>query len=311
MTRLAALMSPRGRSRPAAVAGESGFVIVAVLWILGALATLATIYALYTSNTALASRVNDDRLQTEALISAALELTAYQVTPVDLASRPTHGRFALRMGRADVAAAFITEGARIDLNQAPKELLAGLFTALGAKASDADVYADRIIGWRTPNQEADQEEEASAYRVAGLAYKPRRSPFQSASELWLVLGLPPGLVEHVLPFVTVFNGRPDVEIADAAPTVVAALPGMSPDRLQGVLDSRSAGDTGNGPSASRPAAAAGPAATTETRKTLRVSLLIRFDNGRQVRAEVVILLLKDDAEPYHILSWHDDFDGPT
>ena len=37
---------------------------------------------------------------------------------------------------------------------------------------------------------------------------------------------------------------------------------------------------------------------------------IAFDNGRQVRAEAVILIIEGDEEPYHILSWRDDFDGP-
>jgi general secretion pathway protein K len=289
---------------PVAAEKEGGFIIVAILWILGALATLATVYSLYTSQTTLAARVNDDRLQTEASITAALELAAYQVTPVSSPSRPTSGSFALHMGRADVEAAFTTEAGRIDLNAAPKEELAGLFATLGLRKADADYDAERVIGWRTRNQEADQEEEAAAYRVAGLAYKPRRAPFQSEAELWLVLGLPPLVVEHMLPYVTVFSGRPDVDIAEASPTAIAAQPGMTPDKLQGVLDMR-AGKTGL-----RAPAVAAPAAPTGTNKTLRVTLRIAFDNGRRVRAEAVILLIEGDEEPYHILSWQDDFDGP-
>jgi general secretion pathway protein K len=45
---------------------ESGFFLVAVLWILAALATLASIYSSYTVNTAAGSRVADDRVQAEA-----------------------------------------------------------------------------------------------------------------------------------------------------------------------------------------------------------------------------------------------------
>ena len=159
MRRSGSLLGVRGRDL--AASGERGFIIVAVLWILGALATLATVYALYTSNTALAGRVSDDRLQTEALISSALEITAYQVTRLDLSSRPARGSFALRLGGAVIEAAFMPEAARIDLNKAPKEMLAGLFATLGAKSDAADNYADRIIAWRTRNQEVDQEEEAA------------------------------------------------------------------------------------------------------------------------------------------------------
>jgi len=285
---------------------QSGFIIVAVLWILGALATLATIYALYTSQTALAQRVNDDRIQAEALIYAALELTAYQMTPVDLGRGPS-GQFSFRMARADVEAAFVSEGGRIDLNQAPKELISGLFSALGVRKADADYDADRIIGWRTRNQEADREDEASAYRVAGLGYKPRRGPFQSPAELWLVLGLPPRLIERVLPFVTVYSGRADIDIAQAPAIVVAAQPGMTPEKLQGVLERRA----GAGQAAAGAGEAAAPTAASEPRNTLRVAIRIAFENGRQVRAEIVMLLVKDDDEPYRILSWRDDFDGPV
>jgi general secretion pathway protein K len=199
------------------------------------------------------------------------------------------------------------EAARIDLNKAPKEMLAGLFATLGAKSDAADNYADRIIAWRTRNQEVDQEDEAAAYRVAGLAYKPRRAPFESTAELWLVLGLPPVLVEHALPYVTVFSGQAEIDAANAAPTVLAAQPGMTPDRLQQQLARRGAAAQGDGATA-QPVAPAPPA---DPHSTMRITMRIAFDNGRRVGAEVVILLLPDDAEPYRVLSWRDDFDGPA
>jgi hypothetical protein len=51
----------------------------------GALCLLSSIYAVYVINTASAFAVYDDHLKAEGLISAALELTAYQqqrVSPV-------------------------------------------------------------------------------------------------------------------------------------------------------------------------------------------------------------------------------------
>src|ERR1700756_1240658 len=58
---------------------ERGFVIIAVLWILAALAALATIFSVYLSQSSRALAVTDTRLVTEALVSASLELTAYQL----------------------------------------------------------------------------------------------------------------------------------------------------------------------------------------------------------------------------------------
>src|ERR1044071_4033697 len=129
------------RARP----GDDGFIVVAVLWILAALATLATIFSIYVINTAMAFAVHDERLQAEAMARAAIELSVYQVA-ADPQTSPSRGSFVFRIGNAHVNAEFAAETARIDLNAAPKELLAGLFVTLGASRAQADYYADRIGG---------------------------------------------------------------------------------------------------------------------------------------------------------------------
>jgi general secretion pathway protein K len=294
---------PPGRSR-------DGFIVVAVLWMLGALATLASIYAVYVINTATAMGVNDQRVQAEGLMTAALELTTYRLTATDADNRPSRGEFAFRLGRAAVAVDFRSEAGRIDLNSAPKELLAGLFAGLGAKYSAAEYYAERVIGWRTAQDPDQRNEEASAYRTAGLAYGPRQGPFGHVGELALVLGLPPFLVERALPFVTVFSGRAEINIVAAAPEVVAAVPGMTPDRLYAVLS-----QVGRGPQNAQflqRLVGDQSGITIEAGKTARVAVRMDFDIGHRVRGEAVILLGTSEAgEPFRVLSWRDDFDGPT
>ena len=67
----------------------------------------------------------------------------------------------------------------------------------------------------------------------------------------------------------------------------------------------------------------GPAkarATADKSKVFRASIAVEFDNGRRIHAEVVFRL-KDQGdkdkgekekgdEPYELLYWRDDFDGP-
>jgi general secretion pathway protein K len=302
---------PRGR-HAALSPGRSrdGFIVVAVLWMLGALATLASIYAVYVINTATAMGVNDQRVQAEGLMTAALELTTYRLTATDADNRPSRGEFAFRLGRAAVAVDFRSEAGRIDLNSAPKELLAGLFAGLGAKYSAAEYYAERVIGWRTAQDPDQRNEEASAYRTAGLAYGPRQGPFGHVGELALVLGLPPFLVERALPFVTVFSGRAEINIVAAAPEVVAAVPGMTPDRLYALLS-----QVGRGPQNAQflqRLVGDQSGITIEAGKTARVAVRMDFDMGHRVRGEAVILLGTSEAgEPFRVLSWRDDFDGPT
>jgi general secretion pathway protein K len=290
-------------SRPSA---RDGFIIIAVLWILIALATLASVYSIYVSNSALAVSVMDDRLQADELVSASLELTAYRLTVPKDTLRPTRGQFAFRLGRANVVVNYSSETARLDLNMAPKPLLAGFFMALGVSNDNADRYADRIIGWRKPPNPTDLGNEAALYRAAGLSYVPRSAPFAHANELWLVQGLPPALVRRTMPFVTVFSGRPDVNVFDAAPELVAALPGMTPARLASFLNQRETA-VADKDSLARLLGPGQPGATAEGSNAFRVKIDIAFRNGWRTGSEVVILLDAAD-EPFQVLSWRNDID---
>jgi general secretion pathway protein K len=286
--------------------GERGFIIVAVLWILMALAALASAFSLYASNSAVAARLSSDRLQADALISAGLELTALRLFDRSEDDPRSLGEFQFQMGGADVALRFRSEGARIDLNAAPKELLAGLFTTLGAKSDDAALYADRVIGWRKKNEGTAQNKELDAYKDAGLKYGPRQSPFQNIAELRFVLGIPPDLVEKAMPFVTIFNGLPQIDAIAAPPEVIAALPHIDPDIVKAVLDRRGREDP---KSILSLLGRAKDNVSFEPRKATRVNLAISFKAGRRVAAEAVILIIDKDTEPYRILAWRDDFDG--
>jgi general secretion pathway protein K len=288
-----------------AARSSDGFIVVAVLWILGALATLATVYSVYVINTATALAVNDDRLKSEGLISAGVELAAYQLTAGS--EIPPAGSFSFRLGQATIGVDFRSESARVDLNTASKEMLSGLITSLGARRDAADDLADRIVAWRTPPAEG-QDQEASNYRTAGRPYAPRGGRFPHVDELALVLGITPDLLERLRPLVTVYSGQPGINILAALPQVVAAVPGMTPDRLYAILAQRQA------PVPDVPAITAllGPAqsyATTESSRTDRINVRVQFDNGTAMSSEVVILLLDDGPDPYRVLSWRDELDA--
>jgi general secretion pathway protein K len=293
------------RDRAEASSSEQGFVIVAVLWILMALSALAAIFAVYLSASAQALALNDAALQTEALVSASLELTTYQLTLAGDEARPPRGSFHFRMDDADVLVTFISEAARIDLNFAPKEVLAGLFAGLGASRAAAAQDADRIVGWRTRPVSGAANTEEALYASAG--YTPRQSLFTHVTELALVVGLPPALVDRALPFVTVFNGSPGVDAEIAAPEVIAALPGKASDTPGAASGAQST--LSNDPLATADTHAPAQNDSITTKSTCyRIEAAIRFSNGRRAASEVVIAL-GDKVEPYRVLSWQDDLEA--
>lgn len=283
-----------------------GFIVVAVLWMLAALAALALIYLTYVTNTAVTVAVNADRLQADALVSAGLELAAYRLTPQNEALRPTSGTFNARIGAGRVSVTFRSEAARVDLNMAPKPMLSGLMTALGVSATDAPVYADRILAWRSSTEPGQDNPEDSYYRTLGAPYLPRHAPFPHSDELWLVRGIPSAVVERMLPFVTVFSNMRTVNVIDAAPQVVAALPGMTPAMLQQVLRDRA---DPNVDSRALIGLAGGSNATIEGSRAYRLTVAVEAPSRRPSSAEIVILLLDSGDEPYRVLSWHNAFDG--
>jgi general secretion pathway protein K len=379
-----ACVTSASKSAPRA---EAGFVLVAVLWILAALATLAGVYSSYTANTAAGSRVPDDRVQAEASIRAGVEMAVFRQLAIPEKVRPSRGGFDMRVGRTGVAVRFRSEAARIDLNAAPPDLLAGLFTAVGVDSGRAETFAQRIVGWRTKAASVDANANAAGASGSGgganatsanadaagsganaagananpagadasltgggaedkaakedklyseqhMPYPPRHAPFDSTLELSLLPGVPLAVVERVLPFVTVSSGRPEVDVSSADPTVLSAFPEMTPQILGAVLNAR-VNDPGDGRALLELLGPAKARATTDTSKAFRATISVEFDNGRRVHAEVVFRLKDQDAkgqggkdqgakdqdakdqgakdqgdEPYDLLYWRDDFDGP-
>ena len=288
--------------------GARGFIVIAVLWILAALSALVLIYLTYVTNTAVVVAGSIGRLQTEALAGAGVELAALQLAGRPEAGRPTSGTFNARVGTGRVFVTFRSEAARIDLNTAPKSLLSGLMIGLGASPSDAALYADRILAWRAPTELGDTDPENSFYRTSGAPYVPRHAAFPAPEELWLVRGIPPAVIERMLPFVTVFSNIATVNVLDAAPQVLAALPNITPESLQSVLSQR--GDPALDPR-SLIGMAGGEGATLGGSRAYRIAVDVELPGGRRSGAEVVILLLESGDEPYRVLSWRNASDGST
>ena len=288
--------------------GTRGFIVIAVLWILAALSALVLIYLTYVTNTAIIVAGSTDRVQTEALLTAGVELAVYHLTTVKGGELTSSGTFNARVGASRIFVTFRSEAARVDLNAASKGLLSGLMAGLGVSAADAAVYADRILAWRAPTELGDGDPENSFYKTSGVSYLPRHAPFPSAEELWLVRGIPSVVIGRMLPFVTVFSNMAAINVQDAAPQVLAALPGMTPESLQSLLAQRS--DPSIDPHALI-GLSGGEGATLASSKAYRISVDVELPDGRRSGGEVVILLLENSDEPYRVLSWRNNSDGST
>ncbi|CAL76041.1 Putative general secretion pathway protein K [Bradyrhizobium sp. ORS 278] len=287
---------------------DAGFVLVFVLWLLAALAGFAVVASVYVTQSARTLAVLNAGLETDMLTTAAVELAAYQLSTAGTVRRPSRGTFEFRLSGAQVVVEYLSEAARINLNMAPRAMLAGLFAALGSDADSASTFADRIAGWRRAPGPNGQDGEDGLYGAAGRLA--RRAPFTSTEELWLVLGLPADTVDRVLPYVTVYSGIAEVNVLDASPIVLAALPEMTPMKLDAFLNAR---DT-LPPDAESVLNALGgrqPGATTRGSDAYRLRIHLTLSSGRRRTSEVVIMIAgPGEREAYRVLSWHDDLAVP-
>jgi general secretion pathway protein K len=305
MTRAATTLEGSGSS-------HHGFITVAALWLLAALAALAAVASAYMAQSAVALAAFDAAPQLEMLTTAGIELAAYELSAPVTVRRPTHGGFSFRLANSKVTVEYMSEAARINLNMASRTMIAGLFAALGAQPEAAGQFADRVVAWRSAPKPNVQDAEDGLYRAAELKYLPRRAPFDSVDELSLVLGLPAAMLERALPFVTVYSGIAEVNVLDAAPEVIAALPGMTPARLEAFLSQRESLPPDD------PAFVLGAlggrqvGATVIGSEAYRVRMRITLPDGRQSRPEGIIGILgPGEKEAYRVYAWRDEIDPTT
>ena len=287
---------------------EDGFVLLAALWMIAALAALASIYLAYARASAEASILPAERVQAEAAIHAGLELAAYHAMIATDPRQKTHGHFETRLGRARIVVNYLAESARMDLNSAPKEMLSGLLSTLGLPNDKADEEAAHIIAWRTAADPNTAQQEADAYKAAKLRYGPRQGPFTSPLELSLVVGMSEALVARMQPYVTIYSGEAKVNLFDANPIVLEALPQMTPDLVGPLLKVRADPDA-DAPTLTK---ALGPGAkyvAMTPPKAHRAEIVADFGEGRKYSAEIVFSLNDKGDEPFDVLDWSDDFDG--
>ena len=290
-------------------ASNGGFIVVAALWLLAALAALASVASAYMAQSAIALTAFDATTQLEMLSTAGIELAAYELSAPVTVRRPTHGGFSFKLANAKVTVEYMSENARINLNMASQTMIAGLFAALGAQPVLASQFADRVVAWRSAPRPNGQDEEDALYSAAGLKYLPRRGPFGSVDELSLVMGLPPALVERALPFVTVYSNVAEVNVLDAAPEVIASLPGMTPARLEAFLSQRQSLPPDDPQFVLGALGGKQVGATVAGGAAYRVRMRIVLADGRQSRPEAVIMIMgPGEKEAYRVFAWRHEVD---
>ena len=122
------------------------------------------------------------------------------------------------------------EDAKVDLNAAPPELLAGVLGLVGLDDEQAATLAARIVDYRDEDDEAEQDgAEDPDYEAAGLRHGAIDRPLMTEAELFGVLGMTEAVYRRLRPLVTVHSGAEGIDPSRASRELLLAIPGVTPE----------------------------------------------------------------------------------
>jgi general secretion pathway protein K len=196
------------------------------------------------------------------------------------------------------------EGGRIDIVQAPPELLAALFRAIGAP--NPDTIAKQIVAWRNDDIAGSQNTPPSSVSANPAATTTAQAPvlpaFSDVRQLLQVPGMRPEWVAAAAPLITVY-GNPTVNPLTAPASVIAVLPGVTGARLAAFLEARRLYPT-DAPRLAAFLADAQSFLAAKAPQAVSVQLSADLDDGYAANAEAVIVSLKGDLQPYRVFAWN-------
>lgn len=296
------IVAPARRRVPAR---ETGIALFSVLWIVALLAIAALGVAATTRSEA---RMTGNLLQaTRARYAAegAVEIAVARLLAPGPSKWPADGsKQRLRIGEARLEVAIFNESGKVDLNTASAQLLQRLVSSVEPDPDRRSSLVDAILDWR----DADglrrlNGSEDDDYSAAGYAYGAKDSHFDSVDELGLVMGMTPGLLQRVRPYLTVHSGQTGIDPNAAPRELLTALTGEDP------LAPSPDGAAPWAASDPQPAAvpldeqfvtgSSGPVYTIQVESRLAEAIVSRL---------TVTVMLVGGTERYRLLDWRPDAD---
>ncbi|MEI7035434.1 type II secretion system protein GspK [Fulvimonas yonginensis] len=210
--------------------------LLVVLWACTLLAIMLGGYAMLARTEGLQARFQFAQTQAHYAAEAGLARAIYGLQDPQLPQRwLADGRpYTFEFGGARVRVSATDEGGKVDLNAASPVVLEGLFRAAGQRPDAARRLAAAVVDWR----EFDVGRKVGLETYAANGYKPRHAPFLSLEELQQVAGMTPALYRAVAGAITIWSGRESPDPNTAPPLALAAIPGMTPERVAQVLAAR-------------------------------------------------------------------------
>lgn len=256
--------------------GESGFVLISVLWIAGLLALVALVFSLNLRAQLQLKHNLADAAKAKAISEGLSRLAALQIA-ADPGNAKGNGAVTFCNWGDGITAgvAVQDQGGLIDLNTASPLLLRALIE--GATGADADEAVNDIQDFKDPDHTAAQGgEEPDPY--PGTSFGPKNDAFSAIEELDQVPSLRGQPYQQLKHYVTVQSQQPGVD------------PVSLPEGLQAVLARGGLSDLSQ-------------VSAPSPRKAFAINIAIKMRSGLQSSWAATIVLTQQPGRPYATVAW--------
>jgi general secretion pathway protein K len=259
-----------------------GFALLVVLWIVTLLALQISIFNLSVRDAGALAGNEMAMARGEALAAAGVELAAARLLEASPESQPpADGRtWEVSFGGARLSIAITDEAGRLDINEVDGDVLDSMLRPFGGSAEAVTRWIDR------------------------------NGPFLDPTELAHALGLPASALHSLTPYLTVHGGSGRINPLVAPREALLILPGADPAEVERAVASRQRG----GATAADVApllASVDKWLTERTGPAYRVQVAVRGETIPAIGwAEATILIGKDAAAPFRVLSWRYEPSAP-
>jgi len=218
---------------------ERGIALVIVLWVLALLVVLVLEFTGSARTELQIARNQEASARASAIADAGVTYAVLgMLDPTPATQWRADGReHVLSYGGGTIHVGVQDEGGKIDLNDAPPEMLRGLFQSLGVEADAADQIVAAILT-RRKEQETSGDTGLAA-QPGNPSPSPPQRPFLAVEELRLLPDVTAEIYSRVAKFLTVHGDGAQVNPVTAPAEVLRSLPGADPSSIAAFIAGRS------------------------------------------------------------------------
>ena len=151
-----------------------------------------------------------------------------------------------QVGEGSYTVSITGEAGKLDINKSSEVLLKKLLLNAGIKEDEADTIVDSLMDWKSPSGMTRLHGAGNDYYASlPIPYQAKGAPFDTVEEILLVKGVTPAVLygdgdrKGIIDFLTVNSDSGLINLNYAPKEVLMAIPGMSADVADNIIQFRS------------------------------------------------------------------------